>query len=490
LRGLSDFASDRVTAPSPSVRGIAALRHLASTWRFIACVQAIDFLIFFAAGVLWLSTLAQATAGKWLLMQLFVATLAAAMIHCVFQCFRLYDFAVLARGPAAAARALFAGGMSVGPFMASLLIQPDPADSSSQTASALLAAGCAGAALLRLPLATLAKALQRAGVVGRRVYIIADHPVAAGSLATRLERTADNRVVGIWCLSYHAGPIEAALEGALAFLRHNPVDAVILKLTLSQPDRLVQAAGILRRLPRPILLAPTLDSGADLVLDRGTAADGPGDTMLIQISDRPLAGWRWVRKDLQDRLLALFLLFLVSPAMVMIAIAIKISDPGPVFFRQKRRGYDGGIFDIIKFRTMRVAPLDTKTLKLTTRNDPRIFPVGRLLRRTSMDELPQLLNVLRGDMWLIGPRPHSPLAQAGGKVYADALQEYAARYRVKPGITGWAQVCGRRGPTETLDQLRSRVEHDLHYIENWSVFFDARILLKTVTCLFNNENAF
>jgi lipopolysaccharide/colanic/teichoic acid biosynthesis glycosyltransferase len=191
-------------------------------------------------------------------------------------------------------------------------------------------------------------------------------------------------------------------------------------------------------------------------------------------------------------LIALLLLIIVLPVMLAIMIGIKLSDKGPVFFRQKRRGFGGNTFDIIKFRTMRVAasPSDGQALKLTTRGDPRIFPFGQLLRKTSLDELPQLLNVLKGEMWIVGPRPHSPLAQAGGIVYADAVRDYSARYRIKPGITGWAQVRGWRGPTNTLEQLANRVEHDLYYIENWSAFFDVKILCMTVLCTFGHENAF
>jgi lipopolysaccharide/colanic/teichoic acid biosynthesis glycosyltransferase len=214
--------------------------------------------------------------------------------------------------------------------------------------------------------------------------------------------------------------------------------------------------------------------------------------VLVRLSDRPLTGWRWVIKDLQDRTLALLLLIFVAPVMIGVALAIKVSDPGPVFFRQKRRGYGSETFDIIKFRSMRIAgnPATANDLRLTVRNDPRVSPIGRFLRKTSLDELPQLLNVLKGDMWIVGPRPHSPLARAEGRIYAEVVQEYLARYRIKPGITGWAQVCGWRGPTDTVEQLTRRVEHDLYYIENWSALFDLKILCKTVTCLFGHDNAF
>jgi lipopolysaccharide/colanic/teichoic acid biosynthesis glycosyltransferase len=216
------------------------------------------------------------------------------------------------------------------------------------------------------------------------------------------------------------------------------------------------------------------------------------DTFPVRILNCSLSRWQWLVKDAQDRAIALLVLAVISPLFLAIMIVIKSSSAGPVFFRQIRVGYCGKTFEIVKFRTMRVdyCQRASGVLKLTTRHDPRVFPFGRILRRMSLDELPQLLNVLKGDMWLVGPRPHSPLAKAGGKIYAEAIQEYAARHRIKPGITGWAQVCGWRGPTDTLDQLKRRVEHDLYYIENWSTSFDLRILMQTLPCTLRQKNAF
>lgn len=475
---------------------VSPLRRFASRWRFIACVQAFDFLIFFLAGLWWFQGFAQQqTSSRWLL-YLVVALIATAMIHCVFQCFRAYDFAVLTCGREAAIRAFCAGLVSSGPFLAPLLIQKDSSNTSVAAGCGLVATGLAGIAVIRLGIARLATVLRQAGAVGCRIYIVADSTEAATSLTSALERSPDNRVVGTCSLSSQNGSLETALEGSLSFLRINPVDVVILKLPLSQRDRLVAAARVLRSLPRTILFTPSLEGDDDIVVHPVTQTagqpDGLGQMIVIKISDRPLAGWRWVMKDMQDRTLALAFLGIVAPVMLAITIAIKMSDPGPAFFRQKRLGYAGNTFDIIKFRTMRVAavPPDAQALRLTIRDDPRVFPLGRILRKTSLDELPQLLNVLRGDMWIVGPRPHSPFAMAGGMVYAKAIQEYAARYRIKPGITGWAQVCGWRGPTDTLEQLKNRVEHDLYYIENWSTIFDIRILFKTVSCAFGHENAF
>jgi Undecaprenyl-phosphate glucose phosphotransferase len=215
-----------------------------------------------------------------------------------------------------------------------------------------------------------------------------------------------------------------------------------------------------------------------------------GDMPLLVASAPPLDGWRWVLKDVQDRTLALLLLIFCSPVLLTIAALIPLLSPGPALFRQEREGYNGNKFVIFKFRTMIVSPLETDRLILTEKQDPRLFPLGALLRKTSLDELPQLLNVLRGDMWLVGPRPHSPLATAAGQRYSTAAQHYMARFRVKPGITGWAQVNGWRGATDTIEQIQQRVVHDLYYIEHWSVWLDFQILLQTALKGFVHQNAY
>jgi exopolysaccharide biosynthesis polyprenyl glycosylphosphotransferase len=490
-----NVVGDSVYAGTTFGRLVAPLERVASRWRFVACVQLFDLSVFFFMALGWFWIPAQNTVHHNWLPQLALSLLIAAMIHCVFQCFHLYDFNVLTRGPEAAFRAFCGGLITSGPFLAPLFIEQDTTDPSAVVASGLVAVALLVTVILRFPLARLANVLQHSGIVGCRFYIISDTAKAGASLKSMIERFQGNRVVGVWDLSPHDSSIVTALEGALDFLRVNPVDAIILKVPLSQTDTLVEAAQVLRSLPRTVLLAPSFDvDDLSLRLNRSWAdrLDAMGNTILVKLSDRPLAGWLWVVKEIQDRALALVLLVIVAPALLAIAVAIKVSDPGPIFFRQKRFGYRGDTFDIIKFRTMRVAPdqADARTLKMTVRDDPRVFPVGRILRKTSLDELPQLLNVLRGDMWIIGPRPHSPFATAGGLIYANAVQGYAARYRIKPGITGWAQVCGWRGPTDTLEQLSNRVQHDLYYIENWTPLFDAKILVQTLFFVFGHQNAF
>jgi exopolysaccharide biosynthesis polyprenyl glycosylphosphotransferase len=215
-----------------------------------------------------------------------------------------------------------------------------------------------------------------------------------------------------------------------------------------------------------------------------------GGVPLLLTKAPPLDGWRWVLKDVQDRALALLLLIFCAPVLLAIAVLIPLCSPGPILFRQEREGYNGNKFVIFKFRTMNAAPSETDRLILTEKQDARLFPLGAFLRRTSLDELPQLLNVLRGDMWIVGPRPHSPLATAAGQSYSAAVKHYMARQKVKPGMTGWAQVNGWRGATNTVEQIQQRVVHDLYYIDHWSVWLDFQILLQTAVKGFVHQNAY
>ena len=180
----------------------------------------------------------------------------------------------------------------------------------------------------------------------------------------------------------------------------------------------------------------------------------------------------------------------LAPVMALIAIAVKLDSKGPVLFRQKRLGFNNETIDVLKFRSMYVEGESPDGLEQVTRDDPRVTRVGRILRRTSLDELPQFFNVLKGDLSLVGPRPHALQSKAADKLYHDAVDGYFARHRVKPGVTGWAQINGWRGETDTAEKIERRVEHDLYYIENWSVTFDLYILLMTPLALIRGENAY
>lgn len=185
-------------------------------------------------------------------------------------------------------------------------------------------------------------------------------------------------------------------------------------------------------------------------------------------------------KRLLDIVGALMGLIALAPLLMFVAIAIKVTSPGPVFFRQAREGLDGRMFEALKFRSMRIESCDLSGVAQTQDNDPRVTPVGRFIRRTSIDELPQLINVLVGDMSLVGPRPHVAGMMAGGQLYRELVPYYDDRLAMAPGITGWAQANGFRGSTRDRRMARERVDHDLAYIQNFSVWLDLKIIARTV----------
>jgi exopolysaccharide biosynthesis polyprenyl glycosylphosphotransferase len=211
---------------------------------------------------------------------------------------------------------------------------------------------------------------------------------------------------------------------------------------------------------------------------------------MLEVSRKPFRDWRLVAKTVEDFVLGGLLLLFLAPLFPIVALAIKWESPGPVFFRQKRHGFDNRFINVYKFRTMYHEASDPLAARLVTRGDPRVTRVGAFLRKSSIDELPQLFNVLRGEMSIVGPRPHPLLAKAADLPYEEVMAEYIARHRVKPGITGWAQVRGWRGETDTVEKLVQRVEHDLFYIENWSLSFDLLILLRTPLAMLKAKNAY
>ena len=201
----------------------------------------------------------------------------------------------------------------------------------------------------------------------------------------------------------------------------------------------------------------------------------------------PLTGWHIGVKILEDKILAVLFLLLFAPVLALVALAIRLDSKGPILFRQKRFGYNNQVFEIYKFRSMYYDRPSEDSTPQATRNDPRITRIGRIIRRTSLDELPQLFNVLNGTMSLVGPRPHSV---EHNEEYAPLIRSYFARHRVKPGMTGWAQINGLRGETDTLDKMEERVRYDAHYAENGSLIFDLQILFKTIFVLILDRDTY
>ncbi|HRX40675.1 MAG TPA: exopolysaccharide biosynthesis polyprenyl glycosylphosphotransferase, partial [Parvularculaceae bacterium] len=191
-------------------------------------------------------------------------------------------------------------------------------------------------------------------------------------------------------------------------------------------------------------------------------------------------------KTLEDKILGLTAFALALPILAIIAIAIKLQSKGPIFFKQKRHGFNNEVFTIYKFRTMTVAE-DGERVEQAKANDPRVTPLGKFLRRYSLDELPQLINVLKGEMSLVGPRPH---ALAHNHAYAQTIENYSGRHKMKPGLTGWAQVNGYRGETSENELMAERVRYDLEYVDKWSLWFDFKILVLTVAAVLFPRNAY
>ena len=303
-----------------------------------------------------------------------------------------------------------------------------------------------------------------------------NHPwnVVAGIFDDRLSR------VGPQFASY---PVLGTTADLMDFVRRNRVDEVVICMPWSAEKRISEFVDQLRELPVYVRLAADhagyLSSSPKLTLI--------GQIPMLDLLNKPIDGWRLIAKLVTDKIISLLILIACLPVMALIAIAIKLDSRGPVFFHQTRYGFNNRPFDLLKFRTMKANRGDEPDVPQATRRDPRVTRVGRFLRRWSLDELPQLFNVLSGSMSLVGPRPH---AVAHNESFAPQIRAYFSRHRVKPGITGWAQVNNLRGETETVEKMRARIAFDMDYIENWSLLFDLRILVRTLGVVLRGENAY
>ncbi len=279
-----------------------------------------------------------------------------------------------------------------------------------------------------------------------------------------------------------AGNTDKLIEDA----RSGQIDDIVIALPSSRVKRIQQIVDKLDVLPANINLSPDISE-----LEFGnTNRTSYGDLQLLNLRRRPMEGWRQFVKFLEDRIIAAIIFVLILPVMAIIAILIKLDSPGPVLFTQNRYGFNNKLIKVYKFRTMYADKTDANAEKLVTKGDSRITRIGAFLRRISLDELPQFINVLKGEMSIVGPRPHALKASAAGRLYDDIVDDYAKRHRVKPGITGWAQINGWRGETDTEEKILKRVEYDLEYIENWSLMLDLKIIAKTIFGGFSGKNAY
>lgn len=363
----------------------------------------------------------------------------------------------------------------------------------------LLAWFCCGLVALgceRTALALLVDRLIRMGRLVRRTVLVGGGS-AADSLLQQLARQtqADLQVLGIFddrtdgrSPTVVAGfPKLGTVDDLLEFARRTRIDLVIFTLPITAEQRLLEMLRKLWILPIDIRLAAHRNEPRF----RPHSYSYIGTVPLIDIFDRPIADWDLVLKYCFDRIVGAVLLVLLAPLMAAVALAIKLDSKGTVLFKQKRYGFNNEVIEIYKFRSMHADALDFGAAKLVTKGDPRVTRVGRILRKTSLDELPQLFNVVfHGNLSLVGPRPHALRAKAAERQYDEVVDGYFARHRVRPGITGWAQIHGWRGETDTPDKIQGRVECDLYYIENWSILLDIYILFATPSALFETRNAY
>ena len=301
------------------------------------------------------------------------------------------------------------------------------------------------------------------------------------SLMTRVDAFFDDRVDDR-CDPRLRPTVAGGLDDVAEYVTKFNIDLVYIALPILNHARVIDLVNSLRDTTASIYFVPDVFI-FDLVQARLDSVNG---VPVIAVFESPLVGINAVHKRLFDILASGMILFLIFPILMVLAVLVKLTSKGPVFFKQRRYGMDGEEILVYKFRSMSVAE-DGQKVTQATKNDARVTPFGAFLRKTSLDELPQLINVLQGTMSIVGPRPH---AIAHNEHYRKLIRGYMWRHKVKPGITGWAQVNGFRGETDTIDKMEGRVLHDIAYLKNWSIWLDCTIMLKTIKLVFKDTQAY
>jgi putative colanic acid biosynthesis UDP-glucose lipid carrier transferase len=280
----------------------------------------------------------------------------------------------------------------------------------------------------------------------------------------------------------HGRPLLGRISEAADYVKQEQINLIYVSLPMATQPRIMRLLDELRDTTASIYFVPDLFV-TDIIQSRmETICDMP----VVSVCETPFTGTNGLTKRLSDIILSLLILLLISPILLAIAIGVKISSPGPIIFKQRRYGLDGQEIVVFKFRSMTVCE-DGTQITQARQGDRRVTRLGAILRKTSLDELPQFINVLQGCMSIVGPRPH---AVAHNEQYRKLINGYMVRHKVKPGITGWAQVNGLRGETETLDKMKARVDCDLDYLRHWSLGLDIYIILKTVGVVFKDQYAY
>jgi Undecaprenyl-phosphate glucose phosphotransferase len=413
----------------------------------------------------------------------------------VFQALGLYNMAALSAAHRQLPRLMTGWTATVALMLAGVFFLKVAPDFSRAWLALWYVSGAVSLVGYRAAVAALTRRGLAQGRLTRRAIVYGTGPACESLLqALDADPHSDIRICGVFddrgidraCRTIAGHANLGNLEALMGFCRRMPVDMLIVALPVSAETRVLQLIKKLWVLPVDIRLA----AQASKLRFRPRAYSFAGTVPLIDILDKPITDWDVVVKWVFDKSVAALTLLALAPVMMLVALAIKLDSKGPVLFRQKRHGFNNELIDVFKFRSMFVDQADANAAKLVTKGDPRVTRVGRFIRKTSLDELPQLFNVMRGELSLVGPRPHALQAKAADQLYHDVVDGYFARHKVKPGITGWAQINGWRGETDTPEKIQKRVEHDLYYIDNWSVLLDLYILFKTPFALLGGENAY
>ena len=363
--------------------------------------------------------------------------------------------------------------------------------------SAFFFLGLAALVAGRLFLRSLVRRWARQGRLDRRTVVVGSDQSGEGLIeALKVQEDSDIDILGVFddrndnrALDSCAGsPKLGKVDDIVEFARRTRVDLVLFALPISAETRILEMLKKLWVLPVDIRLS----AHTNKLRFRPRSYSYLGKVPTLDVFEAPITDWDLVMKWMFDHFVGGIILLLVAPVMAFIALAVKLDSPGPVLFRQKRFGFNNERIDVFKFRSLYHDQADPTAAKVVTRNDSRVTRVGRFIRKTSLDELPQLFNVVfKSNLSLIGPRPHAVQGKLQSRLFDEAVDGYFARHRVKPGITGWAQINGWRGEIDNEEKIQKRVEFDLYYIENWSVLFDLYILLKTPLALMTrSENAY
>jgi Undecaprenyl-phosphate glucose phosphotransferase len=337
--------------------------------------------------------------------------------------------------------------------------------------------------LTRLYLCPTVRRWGRTGRLARKVAIVGVGEFSREVITRLLQEPITFQIIGVYddrltrVPLIQAGiPVRGTVAALLQRSREETIDIIVVALPLTAIDRIARILENLSSAVADICLTTDI-AGLRFA---GDQFEGLGGNSVLSVGQRPLKDWRALQKLVLDYTFAALASVILSPILLFTALLIRLDSPGPILFRQQRMGFNNKTFVCYKFRTMHHSMTDLLADKQTALHDPRITRIGRYLRKLSVDELPQLLNVFGGSMSLVGPRPHALNTKAADQLFADVVRQYAVRHRVKPGITGWAQVNGWRGETKTVNEIQQRVACDLFYIAHWSILFDLKIMVMTV----------